>query len=304
MKSNKSNETAIRALETLKLLCFDKYSQDEIIDFIFKSQKSENELRTDSLYKYLNTFKLFGIKIVKNKGKYSLENSLLTELFSSKEIETIKFLYDYSKLICTDKDCNQIKNLLENLLKTSNINLVDLEKIEYNDELKNINIEINKEKLQEFSLLCKDNQRISFDYYNKDLNQNQHFMVEPIEIFITPTGIFLKAFTPDIAEVQNFHTDFISNIKQLPIKSKSMNIKNSVTFALKGRLARTYELKLGERVIKQEKDYLVISNSEEDKYELLRRLLRYGISCQILYPQNFKIKFLKTLNEIKDLYKN
>lgn len=302
MMLNKSNETAIRALETLKLLCFQEHSQDEIIDFIFKSNKSNNELRADSLYKYLNTFKLAGIKIVKNKGKFSLENLLIQEHFSIKDIETIKFLYSYAKLICTDEEFNHFQILLQNLLKNSISESIDLNQIKINENLKELKLDVNKEKLQEFSLLCKDNQKISFNYFNKDLNQNQCFTVEPNEVIVTPKGLFLKAFNPEFAEIQNFQIDYISEVKQLPIKAKSINVKNSVTFELRGRLALTYELKSGERVIKQEKDYIVVSNSEEDKDELLHRLLRYGISCKILYPKTFKTKFTNTLNAIA-LYK-
>lgn len=298
----KSNDTAIRALEVLKILSYNELTQEEIIDFIFKSKKSEYEMRKDSLYKYLNTFKIFGINVIKNKNKYTLESIPLKTNFSEKELNTINFLYTYAQEICPENSAKELKKLLENLLKNTNYKNLSLENIDTKNILKKIKIKTNKEKTQTFCLLCKEGQRISFDYFNRVLNQQQTFIVEPDEVIITPTGEILKAFNPEIAEMQNFQIEDISNVKQLPTKARTINVKNSVTFKLKGRLALAYELKNGERVIKMENDNIVISNSEEDKDELLRRLLRYGTACEILYPKSYRTKFLDTLKNIKELY--
>ena len=118
----KSNDTAVRALEVLKLLSYDELTQEQIIDLIFKAKKSEYELRTDSLYKYLNTFKLHGIDVQKNKGKYSLKSSLLKIVLTEKDIEAIKFLYAYSKEVCSEEIFLQFEILLQNLLKNKNVN--------------------------------------------------------------------------------------------------------------------------------------------------------------------------------------
>ena len=91
----KSNDTAVRALEVLKLLSCEEMTQEQIIEHIFKSKKSDYELRTDSLYKYLNTFKLFGLNVVKNNGKFVLEKAPLGISFSEKELNTMNFLYSF-----------------------------------------------------------------------------------------------------------------------------------------------------------------------------------------------------------------
>lgn len=298
----KSNDTAVRALEALKLLCFSEYTQEEIIQLIFETKKSDYELRSDSLYKYLNTFRLLGINSIKYKGKYTVDNLPIKTKFTQKEIETIKFLYAYSQKVCPESAAQKIKTLLQNLLKSSIDEVEDLDKIDLDRYVKNIKLKIDKDELQKFYLLCKDNQRISFNYYNESLNKQQSFVVEPNDVFVTPNGGFLRAFNPEIAEIQNFQLEYISDVRQLPVMAKSVNVKNSVTFSLKGRLGLTYELKQGERVIRQEGDCLTISSTEEDKEELLKRLLRYGVSCEILYPKTFKTKFIDTLEKIKTFY--
>lgn len=298
----KANDTAIRALEVLKLLSFEELTQDEIINHIFKTKKSDYELRTDSLYKYLNTFKLLGINISKSKNKYSISNIPFKTDFTEKELETIKFLYSYIQEVCSNDAKEQLKKLFDNLLKnTSTSNLLN-ENIDTKSYLKRLEIKINKENVQKFCTLCKEKQRISFTYFNRALNTKQAFTVEPNEVIIMPTGEILKAFNPEIAEIQNFQIEDITDLKQLPIMAKTINIKNSVTFIIKGRLALAYELKNGERIIKSDEDYIVVSNSEEDKDELIKRLLRYGFSCEILYPKTLKARFVQILKNIKNLY--
>ena len=277
-------------------------TQEQIIEHIFKSKKSDYELRTDSLYKYLNTFKLFGLNVVKNNGKFVLEKAPLGISFSEKELNTMNFLYSFVREICHDEYVLEFEKLLKNLIKKSENSDFKLELVDISHYLKKLKIKINKQNFQKFNSFCKDNQRLSFKCFNKVLNQFQTFIVEPIEVLCIPTGEVLRAYNVEIAEVQNFRISDIIDVVQLPLKVKAVQVKNSVTFALKGRLALTYELKKGERVIKSEKDYLVISNSEQDKNELLRRLLRYGVFCEILYPKTFRNKYVKTLKEIVELY--
>ena len=248
---------------------------------------------------------MFDIVFKKSKTKYSIENIPFQEKLSDKEIACIKLLWSYSQKIYTKDALTQIENLLKNFLK--NYSNLDFENLSINSEQSvlanySINTSLDKETIFKFRQLCKEKQKISFTYENRYLNQKQVFTVAPSEIIITPIGCILKAYNPEMAEIQNFYTEDISNIKQLPNLSKPTNVKNSVTFALKGRLANAYELKNGERITNIEEDYIVVTNTEEDKDELLRRLLRYGKACEILYPKSFRKKALSLIAKIKANY--
>lgn len=306
MKNNlKSNDTSIRALEVLKLLNCEPHTQDELINKIFQAKKSEYELRVDTLYKYINTFKLFGINFTKNKNKYEIDKAPILQKLSEREISSLQFLWTYANKIYTAETLQQIETLLKNLLKNfSNLTFEDLNlpSTEYDKFKKIIETDWNKENILKYQQLCKEKQKISFAYQNRYLNQTQNFTVEPVEVLITPTSCILMAYNPEIAETQTFYTEDITELKQLPTLSKPVNIKNSVTFALKGRLASAYELKQGERVTKMEPEYLVITNTEEDKAELMKRLLRYGRACEILYPKTFRNKTLELIAKIKKNY--
>lgn len=305
MSNKKSNDTAIRVLEVLKLLNSGNITQKEIISQLFKDKKSDCEMRKDTLYKYFNTFKLLGINILKDGKHLSLKKSPITIDFSQEELEGMKLILNYAQSAYPEDSVNEIEKLIKNLCKCStncDFNDSSQQSKEIPQYKKLISAQHNPDLLSKFRLLCKEKQKISFTYFNRFLNEKQKFKVEPDEIILTPAGCILKAYNPEIAEIQNFYIDDIEDLSQLPVMSKPVNVKNSVTFALKGRLASAYELKQGERITRREAEYLVVTNSEEDKDVLLNRLLKYGLACEILYPKTFRTKAKTTLEKMLKNY--
>lgn len=279
--------------------------KDEIILHLFQDNKSNYELRKDVLYKYFNTFKLLGLNVVKENKLFSLEKAPISINFSQKEIEGMKLLLEYANAIYSQNSKAEIQNLIKNLCNCSqNCSFENLKNSSDNEKkLKNlIPYKHNPNLLNKFRLLCKEKQKISFSYFNQHLNQKQKFKVEPEETIVTPVGCILKAYNPDIGESQNFYIEAIEDLNQLPVMSKPINAKTTVIFALKGRLAAAYELKQGEKITKKETNYLVVTNSEEDKDLLIKRLLRYGKACEILYPKAFRKKVLSELEKILQNY--
>lgn len=303
-KIKKYNDTATRAIELLKLFFEQDLTIEDAAKILQNNNEFENEIRPESLYKYINTFKLLGIIIEKNKNKYkySVKEFPFELLLSKEQIEGFNFLTEYAKHLFQNKDLILTQNVLEKYTYFTQ-KLKDITKQKLKQKYSELfSYKLDKEKFAIFRQLCKEKQKLSFCYFNLDLNSNQKFIVEPWETIITPTGYILKAYNPSSAELQNFYIENISNLKQLPSKIKPVNVKNSVTFKITGRLARSYELKQGERITHFEPEYKIITNTEEDKELLLKRLLRYGTSCKILYPKNFIEKTTTTLKKIKTNY--
>ncbi len=305
-KSKKINDTTVRALEMLKMLFHKKCTQTEITTKLSNRSNSEEELRPDSLYKYMNTFKLFGINTERKGDKYFITTLPLTKNISTENINTFLLILLYSKRVLDD---NNYQKLLLFLTKVFNIEQAQLTKLldEKTKEIESkhndiLSTKLNTSNFKTFYNLCKEKQKIKLTYFNKQLDKEQIFMVEPLETIITPNGYILKAYNPTFAEIQDFSIEYILNTEQLPTKSKSTNIKNSVTFKIKNRLAANYELKSEERLIDMDENYKIISNSNEDKTQLLKRLLRYGKSCEIIYPKSFRANALSAIKKIRNLY--
>ena len=57
-----------------------------------------------------------------------------------------------------------------------------------------------------------------------------------------------------------------------------------------------------EKILESKKDYIVVSNSKEDRDLLVRRLSRYFDNCEILYPKDFRKKMTDYLDSIEKVY--
>ena len=303
--SNKTNSTAIRVLEVLKLLDTGMLRQNDILANLSDNNKIDCELRKEALYKYFNTFKLLGINVIKKNKILSLEKSPITINLSQEEIEGLNFIMEYAKKIFVGQAKDEIQKLINNICRcTKNCTPEELKNHLSKKDIQNFTSPKNYDPnlLNQFRLLCKERQKISFTYINHDLNEKQKFEIEPDEVIITPVDSILKGYNPQLAETQRFYIDAIEDLVQLPTMSKHKNVKSSVTFMLKGRLSHSYELKHGERLTQKGKDYIVVTNSEEDKETLTRRLLRYGKDCEIIYPKIFRKRVLSNLEKILKNY--
>ena len=91
----------------------------------------------------------------------------------------------------------------------------------------------------------------------------------------------------------------INEIYSTPEISNKSAFAPYTVFEIMGRLAKTYTLYEGERVIKIKEDSIVVSNNYEDKAELYKRLLRYGTLCKIISTQDDIERFKQMLNKME-----
>lgn len=300
-KDKKIAETSIRVLDLLKNLCKNPLDAEEIMQEI--EENSEKIYRKEIVTKYLNTLKLLGLKISKINNKYTLENTLEKTDFSKEELSLIKFLEKYSK------DTNQ-ESLHTNICEALQIIQKSFSK-ETTDLIKDENIKIYKLKnhnpthdinLKIYEKYCKEDLKIEIVYKDLSDNTEKKYKVTPIKIKYKKDNPLLVCY--DFKE--NVYREFlIKNITQ-SFQTPQKNTKDypsSVTFKLKGKLAKNYVLKNDEKVIEQNKDCIVVSNNKEDRNILLRRLIRYYDKCEVLYPKEFRNSMIQKLQEIENLYK-
>ena len=87
-------------------------------------------------------------------------------------------------------------------------------------------------------------------------------------------------------------------------QEEKMQIGKETLFELYGKLAESYILKEGERVVSKDKGRIVIANGYEDKTILFKRLLRYDVLCKVIHPKkdvkDFKEMLLKTIKMFEE----
>ena len=297
-KLEKQFDTGLRILEILKILLNDNLSKANLIEKLSCVSDVEQVYTLEAFIKYFNTIEIAGFKLNREKNIYKLENALkylkLTteekELFL-KVISQIGLLYDEEQEKSVKQATYRILKYLNNDIKEETIDKIfNPTKMSSNDEeTKNILSTLNK--------LKNDKLMVKIQYESKT-NKNNEVFVEIRKIEDKNDKISLVCYIPEKRRNKKIYLDSIVQLSQLPTKATESNTFNTIVFEVYGRLAYLYKLKDSEKVINFSSNHLVISNSEEDKDLLLRRLLKYGENCKIVKPIEVKEEFVSLTNEI------
>lgn len=295
IKPEKKFDTGLRILEVLKILLAKDVSKKELIEKIRNNSEFENVYTQEAFIKYFNTFNLAGLKINKDKNVYKLSNAIYSVSLSEDEIKVLFKFIRYIKRIHNKQLEKTIGEIIYTFAKYTEeqlhneINSVLKEKVQSIKQSPNI--------INSLESLLYDNQLIVITYY-KNKSVKDTITVELKEIIEKDNTVLISCYDPVKSRNKKIYIDSITEIKQSPKKSTGIKHLDSVIFCLYGRLANSYKLKESEKVIDFGSDYLIVSNTEEDKDYLLRRLLKYGENCKITYPKSIQKEFLSLTDEI------
>lgn len=297
-KQDKSFGTGLRVLEILKILLNENLSKNDLIEKLKNISKVGAVYTKEAFIKYFNTLEMLGFRITKDKNIYKLENSVEQISFTDFEKELFYLLIKESNKLHDKKKQDVFAKLISRLEKFFNTsfdkNIISkcLSEEKY---IQTDNIRANV--LFTLKNLLADGQMVKITY-QRTKNIIDEIVVEIKEIQEKRKNIFVVCYCPTLCANKKIPIDAISSLVQLPSRTKGGEHCNTVIFRLYGRLAATYKLKQSEKVIDFNTHYITVSNSSEDKDALLRRLLKYGESCEIRKPQSVKEEFLIMTNEI------
>lgn len=303
-KSKKYNDTSVRVLETLKVLSEKNMSIQDIIKHFEKIDPNNRTYTNEVILKYINTLKVFGFKFIKERDKYVLLNSPCCFNFNKDDLKAIAIIEQAANIFPEAKLKMEANIFLQNLEKRFNDNTRILSQEISRPEFKDLEEIYNKNKeiIKQYEKYCLDGQRLKITYLGKG-SKELTIMAEPANIKYSETKAYLSVYNPASAQIQDLDFETIIKIEQLPLKVNSMNMFSSVTFELKGRLAKAYKLHDGERLIQiKTNGNLVIINQKEDKDILLRRLIKYGELCEVLAPKNFREQTQDTIQKTLERY--
>lgn len=294
-KPDKNFDTGLRILEVLKILQNKDVSKNDIINELKNNNLFESVYTPEAFIKYFNTFELIGLVIEKEKNVYKLKNSLLKVNFSKNEIEVFIDLIKYIKKLHNKKIESELKCLIYRFIKYTDANTQEI-LLKTLQEI-NCNMNGNNNTIGFLEKLLYDNQLVTITYYkNKFVQENITVIIK--EIIEKNNDIIIVCYDSSKSRNKKIYLSSVISIKQSPQKASNAQYLNSVVFRLYGRLASLYKLKTSETVLDFSKDYITVSNTEEDKDFLLRRLLKYGENCKIIKPQSMQKEFIYLTNDI------
>ncbi len=265
--TKKINIASLRVLNTLLCLFEQDLSMKELIEQLNK--KGYGPYNNFVVSKYINTCKSCGIDIQKINNKYKLINFPVGDVFMPNEGELLFMLKAFSETFKTKK----VHEIIEGLLKKLHLNLYKTN----NGMLSSENYRI----IKLFEKACLSNSSVDVVFDNKTMEN-----YNPEDIYVKDGKIFFRMSQDD--DIVDFDPDNILDIQLLEEGPNKPFFVKSVIFELRGRLAKSYQLRENEQMLHQKgDDVIVVSNKYEDKETLLHRLMRYDSSCKIIKPQEY-----------------
>lgn len=288
--TKKTGDACKRVLETLKFLYKTNASIQDIINYFEKIDPNNRVYTNEVILKYINTLKVAGFSIIKEKDKYVLLNYPNPIDFDKNDLRAIHLIEKFANLLPEERIKAEVNQFLQELQKRYSDNTKLLSHNVEKPDFINFKMDYSKylNQIKEYEKYCLDGHKIKIIYKNKSCTETS-VMVEPKEIRYIKNKVYLSIYNPVSAQISDINLNHIIKIEQLPLKSNLGTILSSVTFKLKDRLAKVYKLKESEKLLQMEPDgSIIILNQHEDRILLLKRLMRYGDNCEVISPKSLR----------------
>ena len=278
------------------------FKTDIIEDGKVYDEKKLNNLIQVVINKDINALKVFGIKIRKEKHKDKLESSLYSVEYSTNDLKALSLIAGASKNLPDANIAGNIEKLKANLfLRMCNSNKNTFNFLSTQKDFSFFYTDL-KDQILQCKNYCNDNVILDITYLKR--NKDIHTKCKPKEITYDVKTAYLNVY--DIVKKENIEIALpnILSINVLPNRSSNYESTTTVVFKLKGRLAKIYKLKDGEKLQDKKDGEIIISNSGEPLDKLFSRLMRYADLCEIITPKFIRNDMINLINDTLRLYEN
>ena len=304
MKKNnpKLNDGCIKIFKLLLLLYQDNANYEKVTD-IFKNESNDKQSTNNIqvvLNKYMNTLKIFGIKIKKENNQYKLLNNLFSMDFSEDDLKSIIILANSIEKFPEENITTDIKNLISELkLRMDNTNKNKLDNMNnYDFSFYYSNLQ---EQIEQCVEICKETFVVEISYLKN--NKEIKIKCSPKDVIYDARNAYLKVY--EIKSKTNLEVPIsnILSITKLPQKASPIELTTTVVYKLKNRLAKTYKVKNNEYSDGYDNDgNLIVINKNEPFDKLLQRLMRYTNNCEIISPKHLRYQMIDLINKMLKNY--
>lgn len=283
-------DASYRIMKIFKML----YNNPLTLNGIIATLQVEGILiNKETLAKYFKTFRESGCKIKKYKGKYSIENIPFTLNLSDEDYYHLALFVNLGFKLYPENMQQDLTSAIKKILS-----LADECGYEKYAQSLGESVKITPEP---FVFKEKISRLIKYGYEDskvKILYKDKKITISHISFKYCDNAVYVHAFNEDAKKYELLLLSAINEIYSTPEISIKSAFAPYTVFEIRGRLAKSYTLYEGERVIKVKDDALVISNNFEDKNELYKRLLRYGTLCRIISAKNDIERFKQMLDKM------
>lgn len=253
-----------------------------------------NQQRTfsdETIGKYINTLKKLGCHITRQQnGKtdsstcYRLKTSPFPIELSAEDVDISERLLTALEQHSTPLLLKDYHEFLQSLCWHCSLDKGLPSAVSPDMSLRS-RLQKHSEKFQHY---CKQAFNLEVQYQDENNRQILSLQIEPYTTVERKNRLYLLAMDIHTGQQKILLTDRIIAVHQLPSKNKRKLSLTHVMFSLYGRLASSYRLYPGEKIIFKGRQELHIKSSVLEVESLLQRLMKYGVSCQVLAPQTLR----------------
>lgn len=305
---SKQIDSCIKMFALLKLLLEDNANFNQVVKVISDtpdSTASETSNYSVTLNKYLNTLKIFGLNVKKEKGKYHLLNPLFKINLTQEELKAFLLLKQY----CESDDIEEsMREELTKIIKAFELRFSETTQMlaKANESKHNANFSFYYEnftnKLDICTKFCREEYIVELIYYDKRNNEKK-LLCKTVDLSYKRGAVLLQIIELHSRQTLYIRLDKIISIKQTPSKSSCPTQMNRVVaFGIRGRLAKNYRLRKCEYVEGIKNGWHIIVNRDENEDELTNRILKYGDSCIVIGPLEYRKKIQSMFTDMLKLY--
>ena len=305
--------TAYRVLYLLLLLNERNLNAKEILEIFSEDKHIEKEFSEELILKYISTLRHCGFEIsrpVKENGyTYGLLKSPVYIDFTEADIKSLAQIASMVEELEGERLKEDFKNALTKISRfmrdETRLLWVKLGSQNLKSDFPRVSARLKQaEIIERFEQCLKEEKRILLKYKTRFGEDSTWASLEPKEIKYSSHMTGLTGYNHISGEMQTISLDDVEEIEELPVKNKNAIALSPVIFKLKSRLARGYRLYEDENIQNRDENEktLTVVSYAEDKNLLLKRLLKYGDYCEILYPKSLREKAAATINNALSNY--
>lgn len=281
----KRNISGIQVIKTLQTLLENNYTMAELTAKLNATEK-EPVFNNSVVSKYINTCRFCGFDIPKIHNRYFLAKLPFGLDLYSKDFELLEILQKCANKRLSGKSNKLFNDFITRLNKFSNKDIIRVEK-------KTIDITCEK-----FDKAIREKRKILLMFKVKALLE-----CIPLAIVEQKGKLSFKVLYNDkeryvaverISGLEILGKIFVPQEEELGVK---------VIFKIKGDLIPRYSMREQEIELNRKlPEYITISNTGENKKELLARLMRYDKLCEIVSPQEYRDELKAMLDKMLSNY--
>jgi len=307
-KKIKISATAYRVL-LLLLQLNEGHGNIEYLNHIFSTDKyTARYFSKEVILKYISTLRTAGYDISKptvaNNYNYELNKSPVFIELSNDQIKNLVVMLYYAESLHQNKIIDNYNSFLKKIKKFITANQVQILNKELKKQRENLEVGFFKhshyeeliKKIENFKI---EDQRLSIKYKLPCNKEEKQIILELKNIKYDKKEVYISGYNPITEQIHTIKLSQIVEIKQLPTKSQYNQILSPVTFELKGQLAKVYRPYENEKIASttENPNKITVTANMDDKEVLIKRLLKYGENCKIIYPKHVQNEMIRIINQ-------